>query len=520
MVKFIYVVPAFAADRQRDISGEIADMALYANEWLASQNGGIPVRLDMYQGSPDVVFHSLEITREEWYSWFPAQLLPAVDYLREAGFAVPDGAGVVGSPHAGQDLYFVVWEAPAGDYAKTGAGAGSCRPTIDALNSGPRLVGFAAAMGDGSPCPTHRGPFPFSGSAEAQRQWFGQGNQPFIDHVVQAMRYLPGCGYPVSPKDGELYTVPGTDIVERRGGFIRDILEPHDPIALRMTEAAVDARPTLDVHQDTYFNVTNGPLASVACNSDIAKSPLWHAESVGERSTVDLPDDLLGPQVHAVYVLARGARDRNFDRSGEIESALRQFDGFLRSQTGGTGVRLDTYEGRLDVTYLRLDRAASDFSVGQDCSNVPCPNEATLLEEYGRTNVVDPEKIYVFFYEGGLTYSSPLCGGARRGQAVLMNLEAFRENSCELLWVAPRLDSWSIGLHTGHEVLHALGAVCTKNSDGYGHAAVPGDLMHGQASGPAIALDPRGTSYWGPGAGEGCDVSTHPIFTAAQNRRP
>ncbi|MFM7666338.1 MAG: hypothetical protein ACKO61_07700, partial [Actinomycetota bacterium] len=35
-VKFVYVVPAFATDRRRDVSGELARYAFEANEWLAS----------------------------------------------------------------------------------------------------------------------------------------------------------------------------------------------------------------------------------------------------------------------------------------------------------------------------------------------------------------------------------------------------------------------------------------------------------------------------------------------------
>jgi len=260
-------VPSFATDRARDTSGELNSLVTNTNAWLASQNDGRAVRFDTYQGVLDVGYLSLDVDEATWSSWFAQQLVPAAEALTAAGWPVASDRN--------GDLLFVVWEAPAGDYFKTNAGAGTCRPTLDALNSGIRLVGVAAARGDRSTCSLGTDPYPVSGTPTDQRAWFGLGSNALVDHVVQAMRFLPGCGGPVSPRDGEPYTVPGTNIVEIRGGFIRDLLAPHDPVSWRMREAASDAVPALDVNRDTYFRIVNGPLANVACNSDIAKNPLW-----------------------------------------------------------------------------------------------------------------------------------------------------------------------------------------------------------------------------------------------------
>ena len=527
MVKFLYVVPSFATDRQRDIDGEIGRYVFNANEWLASQNAGFGLRVDTFEGAIDVPYVEIETTPEEWESWFALSLAPAAELLISKGW--PIGRGVETN---GDDLYFVVWEAFAGNYLKTGASGGGCRGLIDGQNAGYRMVGYAVAWSDGKPCTMDHGRFPFNGEPIKQRSWmstFGPPDIGFVDHTIQFMRFLPNCGQPQSPRDGEPYVVPGTNITEIRGGFIRDLLEPNDPIGMRMSEARPGTVPELDPRHDTYFHITSGPLARIGCNSDAGRHPLWsdkpfypNAPTVPRRSVIDRPDDAEGPQLHAVYVRAKETLDRALDTGLEIPAALRDLDNWWRSQTDGVGIRLDTFKGHLDITYLPLSMTVQDFVDSGTCIGERCPSDADferILKEAGYSN---PDKWYVFFYDGGISPEG-LCGGARNGsRTMLINLTDFSTGRCQIPWRASELDTWSLGLLVGHELLHTLDAVCTSapDSDNYLHSTNVNDLMFGGADGDGIVLDVGRDSYWGPSAPRECDVSTHPLFTTDINLSP
>src|SRR5579862_7121271 len=72
------------------------------------------------------------------------------------------------------------------------------------------------------------------------------------------------------------------------------------------------------------------------------------------RSTFDRPDDVKGPQVHAIYVIPSDGTDRQLDTNGTIEQTVNSWNQWLASQSDGLGgFRLDTYQGSLDVTFFR-----------------------------------------------------------------------------------------------------------------------------------------------------------------------
>jgi hypothetical protein len=525
MVKFLYVVPSFATDRQRDTSGEIANYVFHWNEWIASQNGGFGVRVDTFDGALDITYLEIDTTPEEWDSWFDESLAPAAQELIAQG--VPIGRDITSD----DDLYYVVWEAFAGTYKKTGASGGQCRGVIDGQNAGYRMVGYAASNPGDEPCRMDYGRFPFGTSPAEQRYFHSGGMAPpsFVDHTMQLMRGLPDCEWIESPRDGELYTVPGTDIVEIRGGFIRDLLEDHDPLAFRMTwEDDATTNPELDVRHDTYFHITTGNLARTSCNSDAGRHPMWsdvpfypESPTVPRRSVLDRQDDQEGRQLHAVYVKAQGVPDRALDTGLEIAAALRDLDAWLREETGGIGVRLDTYAGHVDVTYLPLPMTAEQYADSGSCIGERCPSDLDFYQVLVDAGYDDPDKTYAFFYDGGISPSG-LCGGAGSSRSLLINLHDFSQGSCPSPWRSEQLDIFSLGHLVGHELMHTLGAVCSAApaaSDGY-HSGVASDLMFGQADGPGQRLDANRDSYWGPGAPPGCDVSDDEIFTTDPNPEP
>lgn len=512
-VKVLYVVPTWAKDRQRDTNGEIARHVFAQNEWLASQNGGFGVRLDTFKGALDIGYARLDVSKEVWASWFDQNLAPAAEALRRLGW--PIGSGPSSN---GDDLYYVVWEAFAGNYKKTGQGAGSCRPTIDAQNAGFRMVGIATAMLDGSPCPLKTDRFPFQADPQTQRGWFGNGATSFIDHTMQLMRGLPDCPSIESPRDGESYVVPGTNgPPEIRGGFIRDLLPPHDPLAIRMPSALGTTRPSLDPDHWAYFHITNDRLARTSCNSDASRHPLWDDKPFDRqgyrtllRSSYDRPDDIKGPQVHVVYAVKNGTPDRQFDTNGLIEGSIEHMDRWLFEQSGGTGIRFDTFKGRLDVTYFPIPVGITT-PAGRTCAGPPCPSETDLLNQYKASGKYVEGKQYLFFYDGGITYTGGpgLCGGSVKGVTSFVNLDHAIGRTCSFIpWFGAKTSDWSVGLLMLHEMFHALGAVCSSPT---GHSPDPTDLMYAGAYNGS-RLDPGRDEYWGNTNGRCPDLSKSPLF--------
>lgn len=60
----MYVVPADGPDRRLDTTGAVADSFAAAQRWLVAA-AGVRLRLDTYQGSPDISFHRLRETNAE-----------------------------------------------------------------------------------------------------------------------------------------------------------------------------------------------------------------------------------------------------------------------------------------------------------------------------------------------------------------------------------------------------------------------------------------------------------------------
>ena len=79
----------------------------------------------------------------------------------------------------------------------------------------------------------------------------------------------------------------------------------------------------------------------------------FSVEDPNPRSTSDRPDDISGPQVHFVYAVPSDWEDRNRDRFGEVERSVLAIQHWLAEEIGQT-LRVDTYQGRPDVSLLRL----------------------------------------------------------------------------------------------------------------------------------------------------------------------
>jgi hypothetical protein len=219
------------------------------------------------------------------------------------------------------------------------------------------------------------------------------------------------------------------------------------------------------------------------------------------RSTVDRPDDISGPQIHVVYAIASDGTDRALDTDGTIVASTTNWQTWLRGQTGGRGIRLDTYQGTVDVTFLRL------IETGAQLSAMGAGIHDAIQDELEASGLPQPGKLYAMYYDG---LSTTACGSGSWPPAVPGILGALYITSTFWNTVGDPCDVPAaslaglqlMDLAMLHEVVHTLGIVptCAPHSTGNGHVSdSPTDLMY------------AGTQDWHPSV---LDVGRDDYFDA------
>ena len=162
-----------------------------------------------------------------------------------------------------------------------------------------------------------------------------------------------------------------------------------------------------------------------------------------ERATMDRPDDVGGAQIHFVYAVPVGGHDRSFDRAGDIAFMADQMQKWLQAEAGMTW-RFDTYQGRLDVSFLPIQWQGT-----QDLGTIMAQFHKALEERDGQ---LKPHKKYaVFFDYDDAQGVFPVSGVASREVAVTLAAGPLHEHFAGVAI---------------HEVIHTFGAVasCAPNS--------------------------------------------------------
>lgn len=223
-------------------------------------------------------------------------------------------------------------------------------------------------------------------------------------------------------------------------------------------------------------------------------------------STIDRPDDQAGYQVHFVYVLPSDGVDRFMDLSGQIELSANAANHWLARRSEGLQLRYDTFEGALDISFLRLPYSAEQL-------NALGKYIVEGLEHSVRQLGFDTSrKIYVFYYDGlyVLGPENLACGQATfppqgRGVSALIFLRGYSPKhdalTCPALSRTPDYADW-LELVLLHEVFHVLGAAaeCGPNAEA-GHVSdSESDLMSNfyNRVGPShVQLDWNRDDYFG-----------------------
>ena len=241
------------------------------------------------------------------------------------------------------------------------------------------------------------------------------------------------------------------------------------------------------------------------------------ADAALPRSTADRLDEQRGPQIHFVYAVPADGQDRRLDESGVLEGSVASFQAWLAAETGGPNLRVDTYQGSLDVSFVRL--ASSDATLAARGAFV----REGVQEELRAAGFNRPDRIYAVYYDGSSTYA---CGGAfwppqLQGTAVVMYLRgrpggSFCENNGFAAASAPPT-YWEYAML--HDLLHGLGfvAVCAPHHHLAGHVSdFANDLMwagNQPWSFPA-RLDIGRDDYYGHARADCADLARSPYLTA------
>jgi hypothetical protein len=202
-----------------------------------------------------------------------------------------------------------------------------------------------------------------------------------------------------------------------------------------------------------------------------------------ERVFADRPDEALGPQVHLVYAVPGGSQDGALDTNGTIAAWMGTFNDWFAAATGGVRLRVDTFAGQPDVSFVRLPETDTALTAQGAFAN------DMIYTELRAAGFNDPTKTYAVIEQGG---NNGACGwGGGRSLGVMYLQAAPSGHSCAGI-------SWPFVI--GHEVFHVLGAVdpcATHYSDGH-VGDISADLMYAYAFPGTPLLDPGHDDYYGP----------------------
>jgi hypothetical protein len=201
------------------------------------------------------------------------------------------------------------------------------------------------------------------------------------------------------------------------------------------------------------------------------------------RHTADQADDLKSSeQVHVMYVVPSDGADRGLDANGTLESSVASWQEWLRGQTGGRGMKLDTASGALDVTFVRLGVP------GEEIAQKGVYARDEIEKQLADVGFKEPNKVYAVYYDGPIRADS--CGAGAwppvlpgRVAALYLRGELSpRYQPCDSNpFAGPGEPPGYVEYSMLHEVLHTIGFVpkCAPHQTRGGHVSdSPTDLMY------------------------------------------
>ncbi len=254
------------------------------------------------------------------------------------------------------------------------------------------------------------------------------------------------------------------------------------------------------------------------------------------RSAIDQTDDQSGYQVHIVYVLPSDGTDHAYDTNGAIATSVSSWEDWLCTQTGGQGMKVDTHNGALDVTFVRLNQTDKTVKEGSDLpwstSASSNPYVRDDLEKHLRElGFIDPHKLYAVYYDG---HSNTSCGGGAwppnlKGHVAAEYMQGGNPVAapCESNFLASSATNPGyLDFDMLHETMHTLGFVptCSPHQTLRGHVSdSPSDLMYAGAESwkyPGLVLDVGHDDYFKASIPNCLDLSKSIFMTGGGTELP
>ena len=507
-IKPLYITFKNGVDDRHDTEGLVATLVTNMADFFAEQHPGFEMRVDTYDGLPDIQHVELPVTREEFLANWNSSYGPLPKYLKQLGLDinVDDAGAMPVSYDATRRIYVGIVESVTGGRQGTGFAPGH----NNAFCGGEALPGGGVMVyvrdSQNSACTQLHATLRYNGSTDRQYDF---ANFRRI-YGGTGLRSIPGC----EPIFREHYMKTPDETDEA-------LVKKNDPVYY--PQLGGKAPPwVMDEDRRFYLRITNGPRAGNPC-WDVAYSPflMRMGSQVGQndliagRVTVDRPDDTTAPQVKAYYVLAADSVDDRFDVAGHIAKQITSTNEWLFAN-GGKRVRWDMYKGDVDVQFVRLKKTEAELWMDQldpskKCRYQQCPSLETIVLEMEAEGVPVRNKITAVFFGGQRTFAShadsPWCawgGWGKAGHVAMylvsdMNLMTGGTRCSSMTdYTKPTNATNTVGLAMLHEIFHALGAVAFNgppNGDGNGHIKNdPSDLMGGSQG--IVKLDPGNDDYW------------------------
>ena len=214
------------------------------------------------------------------------------------------------------------------------------------------------------------------------------------------------------------------------------------------------------------------------------------------RSTTDRADEVTGRQVHVMYVIPSDGVDDQLDRTAALESSLKIANEWLKTQTGGKGLRFDTYGGgKLDATFLKLAKTDAEMNVAGGNVRVKLESQLYL------NGFNSPDKVYLVYYAG----DGDGCGRGAWPPTLPGNVGALYIGAAAGCTTQP----FAVGTQPPgfleflavHEALHVLGfaPACAPHHTETGHIgdSVQDVMFSGPAAWQPSTLDVNHDDYYG-----------------------
>jgi hypothetical protein len=228
------------------------------------------------------------------------------------------------------------------------------------------------------------------------------------------------------------------------------------------------------------------------------------------RSTHDRADDITGLQIHFVYAVPSGRPqlDHHRDVDTSLANSVFLIASWFHQQRGKPLLRIDTYHGQPDITFIRLPRSNATYKDS---------GPRALMEDLARAGFDRDDKAYAVYYDGTLP-TAETCGLG--GSPPHPYAIAFVAQECftDYDFTQAELGSYSrLVFVMAHEIVHELGFVpdCAPHSTGTGHVDDSShDLMFPVLQNDVPVLDVHNDDYYLAHV-RGCeDLSKSPFLVA------